>query len=53
MAITFPISEMAQRSTDAEEAAMPVRGPEPINNPDAEEELMEMLWAADPGNQGA
>ena len=56
MTTTVPIPEVRQLSTDPEGSAMRGRDAEPIEDPvlaDAEEEEMAMLWAGDPGNQGA
>lgn len=56
MATTVSVPEVSQLLTDPEEAAVRRRDAGPIKDPvlaDAEEEVMAMLWAADPGNQGA
>ena len=56
MTTTVPIPEMTQRFSDSQGAAIPRPDAEPIESPltaDAEEEEIEELWAADPGNQGA
>ena len=56
MTTTFPIPEVTRLLTDPEGAANRRRDAEPIDDPvlaDAEEEEMAVLWAGDPGNQGA
>lgn len=56
MTTTVPIPEVTQRLTGPDGAAIRRRDAEPIEDPvlaDAEEEEMAILWAGDPGNQGA
>jgi len=56
MTTTVPIPEVTRLLTDPEGAANRRRDAEPIDDPvlaDAEEEEMAVLWAGDPGNQGA
>jgi hypothetical protein len=56
MTKTVSVREERRFLNDPEEAAIRTGDPEPSDNsvsPDAEEEEMVVLWAADPGNQGA
>ena len=56
MTKSVPIPEMTQRFSDPEGDAVRSRDTERSEDPvlaDAEEEEMAMLWAGDPGNQGA
>jgi hypothetical protein len=56
MTTPYRMSDERQRVTDPEGASLRMRDAEPMEDltlKDAEEEEFEVLWAGDPGNQGA